>query len=475
MTNPLAAKLHALADAAPTYTPPAAPPPVSDRGPMCTDLGNGERFVRHRAGTVKHSAALGWLVYCGGRWLPGDAAARELAKKDVKEIWREAADADDPDDAKRLAGWAVKSQTSARLDAMLRMASSDPAIVAQPGEFDRDPWTLNVANGTLDLRTGKLRAHSPGDLLSRIVPVEYRAGAAALTWLKFLHRVMGGNVRLVRWLQKAVGYSLTGRTDEHAFLFLHGAGKNGKSTFCGALLDLFGEYACKIPAESLLAMRRGGGDASPDVARLAGVRLVVASELPEGGRLNEGLIKDLTGGDVITARHLYREPFDFRPAFKLWLYGNHKPVVRGTDEGIWRRPRMVPFTVAIPDAEIDRAMPDKLRAELPGILAWTVEGCRLWLAEGLGVPDEVRQATAALRAENDILGAFLAERCIEGEGLFVAAGDLYAHYRTWAEDGKEHPVTQTRFGLALIERGFERFQQSGGVRSYQGLALREYS
>ena len=466
--------LLALMEAAQAATATAAGPSAPDdgRAELCTDLGNSERLVRHFGARLKHTPALGWLVYDGQRWAPGDATATELTKESHRRIWAEAAAASDPDNVKRLAGHAVKSQSAAKIEAAMKMARTIPAVAARPGDFDRDPWTLNVANGTLDLETGQLLRHSPGDMLTRIAPVSYLPDAEAPIWIPFLNRVMGGNAALVDWLQKAVGYSLTGRTDEHAFLFLHGGGRNGKSTFCGALLDLLGEYACKIPAESLLTMRRSGGEASPDVARLAGVRLVIASELPENARLNEALVKDLTGGDTITARHLYREPFDFRPVFKLWFYGNHKPVIRGTDEGIWRRPRMLPFTVQIPEAEVDRALPDKLRAELPGILAWAVKGCRRWQAEGLGIPAEVRAATGALRAENDVLGAFLAECCVLGSGLHAPAGRLYAAYRGWAEDGKEYPISQTRFGLALKERGFEGYRDRTIGRLYKGLAVR---
>ena len=291
----------------------------------------------------------------------------------------------------------------------------------------------------------------------------------------FLHRVMGGNADDVRWLQRWAGYSLTGLVSEQCFSFYYGSGRNGKSVFCGILQDLLGEYGAKVSAETLLGVRRSGGEASADVARLAGLRLVVASELPEGGRLNEALVKDLTGGDVITARHLYKPPFDFRPAFKLALYGNHKPVVRGTDEGIWRRVRMVPFTQTIPEAEVDLRLPEKLREELPGILAWAVAGCRLWQADRLGSTARIREATADLRSENDLLGSFLEDHCILGENLSAPVGDLYSTYRRWAEDSNEQPATQKQFSASLTERGFGTSRGSHGVRHRMGLALREYT
>jgi putative DNA primase/helicase len=473
-----AAELGHMADAAPAHDSKAEPPPpaaedghVLDR----TDLGNSVRLVKAISGKRMYDRSSGWLAYDGRRWADGESAVREDGKQVVLSIKKEAVRESSPELQQELWKHAFMSQSSARIEAMIGLARTDPLIETRASDFDKDPWLLNVANGTLDLRTGTLRPHSQADMMRRITPVEYHQGAVAPRWQMFLARIMGGNVNLVQWLQKAVGYSLTGLTSEQCFAFLYGVGRNGKSVFCGVLQELMGEYGAKVSAETLLGVRRSGGEASADVARLAGLRLVVASELPEGGRLNEALVKDLTGGDVITARHLYKAPFDFRPAFKLWLYGNHKPVVRGTDEGIWRRVRMVPFTQTIPETEVDPRLPEKLREELPGILAWAVEGCRLWQADRLGFTEEIRQATADLRSESDLLGSFLADHCMIGENLSAPAGELYATYRRWAEDSNEQPVTQKQFGSALAERGFEDSKGTHGVRYRRGLALREYT
>ncbi len=395
----------------------------------------------------------------------------ELAKRTARAIYKEAADAKDSEEAKALGQWAAKSEGVSRLQAMLTLGKSDPAITAKPEDFDRDPMLLNVGNGTLDLATGRLRPHNPNDRLAKITPINFDPAAGCPVWTAFIDRIMGYKPELVEFLKRASGYSLTGQTREQAFLFLYGTGRNGKSTLANSLLALAGEYGTKVAAETLLGMRRDGGAASGDVARLAGTRLVIASELPEGAKLNESLIKDLTGQDRITARYLFRECFDFSPTFKLWLYGNHKPVIRGTDEGIWRRPRLVPFDQYISDEEVDPALPDQLLAELPGILAWAVDGSRTWAAEGLGLPDVVRDAVAEYRSDSDLLGGFLSECCTVAPGLTAVSGHLYGRFKAWAEENGEHAMTQRAMARCLKERGFNSCKDSLARRCWGGLAV----
>jgi putative DNA primase/helicase len=287
---------------------------------------------------------------------------------------------------------------------MLARAQAERGVAITHNALEVDPWRLTVMNGTLDLRTGEMGEHRREDLYTRFVPVEYDPVAECREWLVFLNRVLNGNEELIAFLQRAMGYSLTGSTGEQCLFFLHGSGANGKSTFLEILRALLGDYAVQADFATFLENRNDGP--RNDIARLFGARVVTSSEVGEGKKVNESLVKSLTGTDRVAARFLYAEAFEFLPTFKLWLAANHKPVIRGTDTAIWRRIRLVPFTVEIPEGERDPELPNRLRAELPGILAWAVQGCLLWLESGLGVPDQVRAATDAYRRESDILGAF---------------------------------------------------------------------
>lgn len=289
-------------------------------------------------------------------------------------------------------------------------------------------------------------------------------------WEQFLHEVFDSKELLIRFVQKAVGYSLTGDTSEQCLFFPYGLGDNGKSVLINIVQQLMSDYAAKIRVETV--MSRQQQDSIPnDIARLAGVRFVVGSEIERGKRLNESLIKDLTGQDVITARFLRKEFFDFRPVFKLWLYGNHKPIVRGTDHGIWRRIRLVPFTVQIPKDKQDKRLAEKLTAELPGILAWAVRGCLLWQQEGLQPPDEVAEATKSYKSEMDLLGTFIDECCVLNPLAKARKGDVFSEYQKWAKLSGYEPVGKIEFGRMLAERnGIQDAKESNGWK-WIGLGL----
>jgi putative DNA primase/helicase len=282
--------------------------------------------------------------------------------------------------------------------------------------------------------------------------------------------VMGGSEALVAYMQRVIGFCLTGVMPDRMFWFLYGRGRNGKSTTVDMLLEMLGDYAIKTTAETLL-LRRDGDGIPNDIARLRGARLVVSAELPEGGRLNEARIKDLTGRGLMTARFMRAEFFEFEPVFKLLLYGNHKPTIRGTDDGIWDRVKLLPFTVRIEDDEVDEGLPQKLAAEWPGILAWAVQGCIEWQRMGLGHPPEVTEATGEYREEMDLMAGFTTERCLTGSGYQVSAKALYGDYVAWATENHETPMSQTAFGRRMAERGFERFRDGGGAKWYRGIGL----
>jgi P4 family phage/plasmid primase-like protien len=454
------------------------PPPhtnghVPDEPPArfnLTDLGNAERFVARFGQDVRYCYPWGkWLVWTGSRWERDDAGrVHRLAKEAVRGIYAEAAAAEDEDRRKALAQHATRSEAEGKIRAMLELAKSE--VPVSPDELDADPYLLNAPNGIVDLRAGELRPHRREDLITKMTGAEYDPDAPASAWAGFLERVLPGE-ELRGFVRRVSGYSATGDTSEQCMFINHGPGANGKSTFQEALAAALGDYAMRTPTETLLAKRAGG--IPNDVARLKGARFVAASETEEGRRLAESLVKDLTGQDTISARFMRAEWFDFKPTHKLWLSTNHKPEIRGTDVAIWRRIRLIPWAVTIPPAKQDRKLADKLRDELPGVLAWAVGGCLEWRREGLRAPDDVRRATAAYRAEMDVLGAFLGECCALDPESNVAAKDLYSAYKLWCDENGEKPETQRRFGSWLTERGdFERYRggKSGGHR-WRGVEL----
>jgi putative DNA primase/helicase len=356
------------------------------------------------------------------------------------------------------------------MNAMLSSASSERGVPVLPKDLDADPYLFNCLNGTLDLRTGRLREHTREDLITKLSPVEYDPEAKCPTFDAFINRIMAGREKLIAFLQCAFGYALTGDVSERALFILYGCGANGKSVLVETLHAILGDYAMRTPTETLMVKQKG---AIPnDVARLKGARFVTANESEEGQRLAESLIKDLTGGDTISARFMRAEFFDFKPECKVWLRTNHKPVIRGTDKAIWDRVKLIPFDVRIPDAEQDKHLMAKLAAEAPGILAWMVEGCLAWQRAGLGIPEEVKKATDSYRAEMDVIQSFIDDRCYLSETAEVKAGDLHAQYLYWSERNGERPMSKRAFGLRLEEKGFTPTRSSHS-RGWRGVGLVE--
>jgi P4 family phage/plasmid primase-like protien len=440
------------------------------QGYNLTDLGNAERFVAQHGEDVRYCFPWRkWMVQTGARWERDEAGRmHRLAKGRVRGIYREASDAEDETRRKALAKHAAASESETRIRAMIELAKSE--VPVSPDEMDADPWLLNVLNGTIDLRTGELREHRREDLITKIAPVEYDPYARAPVWESFLERVLPSE-GLRGFVQLAAGYSATGDTSEQCMFIHHGPGANGKSTFQETIAATLGDYAMRTPTETLLVKRSGG--VPNDVARLKGARLVTASETEEGRRLAESLVKDLTGQDTISARFMWAEWFDFKPTHALHLSTNHKPEIRGTDPAIWRRIRLIPWAVTIPPAEQDRRLAEKLRSELPGVLAWIVRGCLRWQREGLRAPEEVRQATGAYRAEMDVLAAFLADCCLRDKDEEAFAGELWGAWKRWCEETGEQAGSQKRFGGRLAERGFLNHRDSKtGRKVWSGLSLR---
>ncbi len=437
-----------------------------------TDLGNAHRLVRRHGRDLRYCHPWNrWLVYDGTRWdADNTGTVMHMATETVRAIYAEAADEPDADRRAAVASHARASERLERIKAMVTLARSEPSVPVLPDAFDCDPWILNVANGTLDLRTGTLRPHDRDDLLTKMAPVTFDPAATCPTWDSFVARIMDDRHDLIAFLQRAAGYSLTGDTGERVLFVLYGGGSNGKSTLLETWRAMLGDYAINAPSSTLMAKR---GDSIPnDVARLKGARFVTCSETSEGRRLDVELVKRMTGNDIISARFMRAEWFDFRPAFKLWLATNHKPTVDDTTESIWSRIRLIPFDVAIPAEERDPALLQKLRAELPGILRWAVEGCQRWQRDRLATPAAVATATAAYRQENDIIARFLDDKCTVSGSAWARSSDLYVAYGRWCTANREEELTLTAFGTKLAEKGFTKKRNSLGQTLYSGVGLR---
>jgi putative DNA primase/helicase len=438
---------------------------------LCNDAGNAERLADRHGANLRYCHPWGkWLVYNGTRWHVDDrGAVVRLAKDTARSIFEEAKEAPDDETAKQLGKWANSSLSESKLRAMLSLAQSEPGIPVLPEEMDAGSDLLNVLNGTIDLETGELREHRREDLITKVAPVEYDPSAGAPLWAQTLERVLPSPA-VRSFFKKLTGYALTGDVSEQILAVLYGTGANGKSTVLNALLTVLGDYGMQAAPDLLVAKK---GSHPTELADLFGMRFVASIEVEDGSRLAESLVKQLTGGDRVKARRMRQDFWEFEPTHKVLMACNHKPQVRGTDNAIWRRIRLVPFTETIPPAEQDRNLPDKLRAEASGILAWAIEGCLEWRREGLQAPEAVRQATGAYRAEMDVLGAFLRDCCELCAEYNVAAKDLYAAYKFWCEENGERPETQRRLGSRLTERGgFERYRGgSDGGHRWRGVQL----
>lgn len=424
-----------------------------------TDIGNAERFANQHRDTVRFcNLWKKWIVWDGKRWtVDNSQTVKVLARQTVRSIYREASQEEAEQLRKAIAQHGQSSEGEGRLRAMISLAQMDLAV--QPEELDKDPWLLNVQNGTVDLRTGELRSHRKEDLLSKMVQVIYDPKATAPLWEAFLSRIFDANEELIEWLQRAVGYSLSAENREQVFFLCHGVGANGKSTFLNTLKYLLGDYSEQAPFQTFL--KTTSETVRNDLAKLQNCRFVSALEAEEGRKLSEVVIKQLTGGDPITARFLYGEYFTYVPQFKIWMATNHKPTITGTDYGIWRRVKLIPFEVVIPPEERDEKLSEKLTEELPGILAWAVHGCLRWQEQRLvPEPEIVKIATEQYRTEEDVLGAFLTDRCISRKDLSASAADLFETYQQWAKTNGEEIVSQKKFGGYLTHRGFRREKSS---------------
>jgi putative DNA primase/helicase len=460
----------AIADLAPQVKPTPGVDPTQFRQ---TDAGNALLFVELFKMNIRYVERWKrWLVWDGNRWLEtSDVGMVPLARAATEHMfdWSSRM-ADEARGALRK--HALSSQQEQRLRAMLNIAKGETVIRIEPDRLDADPLLLGCPTGTLDLRTGKMLAPRREDFVTKRIAVDYDALAECPNFLRFIYWAMKGDHATIEHLQRVAGYLLTGSVREEKLIALFGGGANGKTTLVMTLFSLLGDYAAKGRKDLLLQSQGEKGAASPDVAALQGKRLVVVSETDAGCLLAEAQVKEITSNEPIAARRLHADPVNFIPTHKTVLMTNHRPFVRGTDDGIWRRLNIIGFGAKISDAEKDPDfLKNKLLPELPGILAWAVQGCLRWQRDGLRPSEAVQQTIDTYRSEMDFVGQWIEERCDLDTTAFESNSTLYCDYSTWAKR-EQHPVLGPRtFGESLRERGFAR-ERSKAIRGFCGLRLR---
>jgi putative DNA primase/helicase len=435
-----------------------------------TDLGNAERFVNQFGDRVR------WVddqklfyVYTGEVWKVSRHHLMELVSECLRSILIEAYQEQDGRERNNLIKWARSCQTKGRAEGLLHFAPGKKEIlVSKAQEFDQNRHLLNCKNGTLNLKTGKLQEFNPNDLITLRINAAYIPGSPCTEWQKFLDSTFLGDRDLIEFVQRALGYSLTGECTERVMFVLYGGGKNGKSTMCETISHIMGDYSAELNTDALLRKEMTGGIPN-DIARLRGTRFVCANETEEGRRLNEPRVKELTGNDRISARFMRSEWFDFKPEFKLWMRTNHKPEIHGTDPAIWDRIRLIPFNARF-DGNPDLKLQEKLLKEAEGIFAWMVEGAIRWQQEGLNLPGAVKEATEGYRKENDILGDFLTAKVEKTPGLDLSNKDLLAAFNRWLKTENRPEVSGKALARKMTERGYQG-EERRGIKWWIGIRL----
>jgi len=424
------------------------------------DIGNALQLLALHRTRLCYVVEVGWHIWDGKRFcrdnemIASHRLTHDLSAQQLAAALRVA----DKDARKAAIKWALSSGTKARISAMLHEAR--PYVAHQADDMDADIWLLNCQNGVLDLRDLSLRPHSPADLITKICGTAYDPDASCPRWEDFLAEIFDGDAEMIRFVQCALGYSLTGAVRENVFFILHGTGKNGKSKLLETMAHVLGDYMMSTPADTWAT--KPPGAASNDVAALPGARLVTTTETEKSHSLRAGLVKQITGGDKVSARKMFREFFEFMPQCKLWIATNNKPKVSGSDGAIWDRIRLLPFNIKfVPEDDLiegqkirDDKLMEKLLLELPGILAWMVRGCAEWQCSGLPPAVAMTEAAEDYRASQDSVQGFVDQCCDASRGLTCAVKDLYAAYEIWCAENDEEALSRRAFGINLDERGY---------------------
>jgi len=449
-----------------------APPEQQDQYAR-TDLGNAKRLIDTYGDNLHYCyPQVQWYVWDENRWEVDRLGRLEKYGSDIlATLQREAAKLSG--EARTTARkFADLSEKQPRRIAMIQGAQHIGSVPVLPADFDADPWAMNTQSGVVDLKTLQVSEARREAMCSKLAPVTYSTQAQCPSWLKFLDEITAGDMDLQQYLQRAVGYSLTGDTSEECFFLLYGAtGQNGKSTFLRVVQAMLGDYATTASFDTFLA-RKGDAGIRNDVAALVGRRMVIAIEANAGKMLDEALIKSITGRDLITARFMRQEFFTFMPQFKLWLATNHQPVIRGTDGAIWRRVKKIPFMVRIPDERLDRHLDDKLHQERMGIFVWALEGLSMWKRDGLGDCQSVDAATQDYRDESDVLAEFISDEIREDITAPILPGrELFGLYQGWCERvGERFPFSYRNFNEELRSRGLQSCRSDKGL-CWKGITL----
>jgi putative DNA primase/helicase len=442
-----------------------------------TDYGNAERLVYYHGDNIRYCEAMkSWFIWDGKRWKVDDCLEIErLAKDTVRRIYNEAGNSDNENQRKAIADHAKRSEANNKIQAMVSLAKSESGVIIRPNDLDRNGFLLNCENGTIDLRTGELLPHRKMDNITKIIPVNFDKTAECSRWELFLKEIFKDDKDLITFIKYAVGYSLTGSIKEECIFICYGTGRNGKSKYLDTLEFIFGDYGKNVLPTTFEEQQKFSGSASEDIARLKNIRFISTVETAEGRRLSESLVKKMTGDRIITARELYQKSFQFEQAYKIWLATNHKPIIRGTDNAIWERIKLIPFEVYFSEEKRDKDLLEKLIAEAPGILNWAIEGCLLWQGMGLYpvTAGKVKDATNDYRVEMDLIGEFIKDKCIQKDDISISKQFLYNAYSEWCKESGLNPEPKIKFGRKLKE-SYNIKDDSGtdNVSIWKGLALK---
>lgn len=440
-----------------------------------TDMTNTDYFLKVYGGRVRFCKPWNkFLVWDGKRWKIDEyGEVGFLVDELIRNMYKGAREIKDPLLRIDFERHIKKCESLRRRKALLESVSMSKKVMITNEQLDDNRFLFNCENGTINLLDGTFKNHSENDFSTKCSKFVFDPKAICPTWDRFLLQIMNKDLELIYYLQKVMGYALTADVSEQVLFILWGAGANGKSTFLNVILDLMGDYSGTTSSETFMKGKSDG--MSNDLARLRGLRLVSAAETEQGKRLSETLVKQATGQDKLMARFLYGEYFEFYPTFKIFLATNHKPTVKGNDYGIWRRIRLIPFTVTIPPEERDKDLFAKLKAENSGILNWLLRGCEMWRKEGLGSAESVEAATEEYRNDMDTVGQFVHD-CfvVEATPLTrVTNKELYEAYYKWCSRNNEKAISQKLLTLRLQEKGFVR-KVSTGERYWKGFRLKEW-
>lgn len=435
-----------------------------------TDLGNAERLIDKFGHDLRFcSEEKKWHVWTGKKWQKDTAKQTvNLAKQTIRAIYTEIKFISNTETRKKLYAHALKSESAISIINLIELAKSESGIVCSRNDFDKHDFRLNTLNGTINLRTGSFEPPERSHFITKCIPVNYDSHAQCPRFIAFLESLMNNNSNLVEYVQKIIGYSLTGDTSEQCYFFLYGTGSNGKSTLLNVVRTLLGGFAKNVDFNTLTY---SGFNARNDLARLIGARFVTAVEVDIKKSLNEAVVNRITGNDPVTVKFLYGEYFEYIPTYKLFIAGNNRPNIEGTSHATWRRIRLIPFEVRFEEGKnMNKDLYKRLIQELPGILNWAIEGCLKWLRDGLEPPAEVKAATTSYRQQSDTVSNFLNELCRIDPSSSVNSSKFYKAYKEWCHNNAEYSIGKQHFTEAMNTKGFRKMKRQG-AEQWVGLEL----